>query len=157
MSPKEIPADIGSVASGIAGTVQSAPHHVGSGVEDIATEIKLHLPDYYRVGLWGYCSGDDDQKAVCSHPSLSFRFDLSAMLRSASPFVDHILPEQGNHSLGGYAKLSHGINGMCIIGFVSTVLGIAFGVRRRFCGGHKKLLTALHLVSRQFFLHMTVC
>ncbi|KAJ5267444.1 hypothetical protein N7478_010252 [Penicillium angulare] len=68
VSPKEIPTEIGSATSGIASTVENTPQEVAGAAENIASEIKLHLPDYYRVGLWGYCSGDDDQKAVCSHP-----------------------------------------------------------------------------------------
>ncbi|KAJ5267798.1 hypothetical protein N7478_010606 [Penicillium angulare] len=147
VSPKEIPTEIGSATSGIASTVENTPQEVAGAAENIASEIKLHLPDYYRVGLWGYCSGDDDQKAVCSHPSLSFYFDLSAILRSASPLVDHILRDKGDHGISGYARLSHGITCMCILGLIVTVLAIVLGVWREFYGGHKKLLTAFHMCS----------
>ncbi|KAJ5100905.1 hypothetical protein N7456_006957 [Penicillium angulare] len=147
LNPKEIQTEIGSANSGIASTVESTSHHVAGAAEDTTSEIKFHLPDYYRVGLWGFCSGHDDQKAVCSHPSLSFCFDLSAILRSASPLVDHILREQEDHDMSGYARLSHGITGMCILGFIMTVLAIVLGVWREFYGGHKKLLTALHMCS----------
>ncbi|KAJ5267777.1 hypothetical protein N7478_010585 [Penicillium angulare] len=147
LNPKEIPTEIGSATSGITSTVESTPHQVVGAAEEITSEIKVHLPDYYHVGLWGYCSGDDDQKAVCSHPSLSFHFDLSAILRSASPLVDHILREQEDHDISGYARLSHGITCMCILGFIMTVLVIVLGVWREFYGGHKKLLAALHMCS----------
>ncbi|KAJ5100955.1 hypothetical protein N7456_007007 [Penicillium angulare] len=147
LNPKEIPTEIGSATSDIASTVESTPHQIGGAAEDITSEIKFHLPDYYRVGLWGYCSGDDDQKTVCSHPSLSFCFDLSAILRSASPLVDHILRGEGDPGISGYARLSHGITGMCILGFIMTILAIVLGVWREFYGGHKKLLTALHMCS----------
>lgn len=153
LNPKGIPTEIGSATSGIASTVESTSHQVAGAAEDITSDVKLHLPDYYRVGLWGFCSGHDHQKAVCSHPSLSFCFDLSAILRSASPLVDHILREQDDHDISGYARLSHGITCMCILGFTMIVFAMVLGVWREFYGGHKKLLTALHMVSCQIPLH----
>lgn len=120
---------------------------MGSDLGDLQRQLKLHLPDYYRVGFWGYCSGNRDQALECTDPRLSFSFDLSAILRSASPLIDRVLPKQKEQDLSGYQKLSGAVVWLYILGLVSTVLTVGLGVRKAFCGGHRRLLTALYSVS----------
>lgn len=109
--------------------------------------LKSHLFQYYSVGLWGYCKSRDGSKTVCSEPSTSFSFDLFSVLNSTPVKVDKVLPGLDQKAISGYQKLSHGIVGFYISGFVTTALVVILGVRKTFFSRGSRLLALLCTVS----------
>ena len=156
--PNIHPPDINEAAGGsFAGVVSS----VNAGAAEVSaatsaaqgaihaqlTELKSHLFQYYYVGLWGYCKSRNGSKVVCSEPRTSFSFDLSAVLDSTPVEVDKVLPKVDQKAISGYRQLSHGIIGLYISGFITTVLVVILGVRRTFLARGSKLLALFCIVS----------
>lgn len=103
-------------------------------------DLKSHLPRYYFVGLWSYCKSQDGSKMVCSYPSTSFSFDLSALLDSTPIKVIDVLPEIDQSLISGYRQLSLSAIRLYISGFVATTLTIILAGRKCFFSSGSKLL-----------------
>ena len=77
---------------------------------------------------------------VCSHPSTSFSFDLSALLDSTPIKVIDVLPEIDQSLISGYRQLSLSAIRLYISGFVATTLTIISAGRKCFFSNGSKLL-----------------
>ncbi len=122
----------------VSATVQTAVSQVSSTVESISNELKLKLPAYYAVGLWGYCQGEKGgaDYSNCSKPSTSFSFDLVDIFRSISPEMDNVLPGEANKILSGYHTLAKWSISTYIVGFITTASAFALGsITILFAGG----------------------
>ncbi|CAG8890547.1 unnamed protein product [Penicillium salamii] len=94
-SPKDA---INAATSAASDTIQAQIH-----------DLKSHLPRYYIVGLWSYCKAQNGPEMVCSDPSTSFSFDLSAVLDSAPKKVSEILPDIDQSLISGYRRFSQSV------------------------------------------------
>lgn len=127
-----------SVADGVtqaSATVQAAVGQVSSKVESISNELKVKLPGYYSVGLWGYCQGEKGgaHYSNCSKPSTSFSFDLVDIFRSAAPEMDNVLPSEGNKILSGYHNLAKWSISTYMVGFIATASAFVLGSMTILC------------------------
>jgi hypothetical protein len=142
---------VSSVVSGAHASANEAATEAASAVKDKIQDqlngLKSHLFQYYSVGLWGYCKSRDGSKTVCSEPSTSFFFDLFSVLNSTPVKVDKVLPGLDQKAISGYRKLSHGIVGFYISGFVTTALVVILGIRKTFFSRGSRLLALLCTVS----------
>ena len=113
----------------VSATVQTAVSQVSSTVESISNELKLKLPAYYAVGLWGYCQGEKGGAPYsnCSKPSTSFSFNLVDIFRSVSPEMDNVLPSEGNKILSGYHSLAKWAISTYMVSFIATASAFALG------------------------------
>ncbi|OQE62067.1 hypothetical protein PENNAL_c0272G05150 [Penicillium nalgiovense] len=116
------------------GAAETAASQVTDKIQSLSDEINSHLPGFYSVGLWGYCQGQKETSSYsnCSQPSTSFSFDLLAILGSASPFIDGVLPDGNNKVLAGYHGVSRWSISAYILGFISTFVAVVFGVTTMF-------------------------
>ncbi|CAG7985896.1 unnamed protein product [Penicillium salamii] len=98
------------VASSIYTSANEAIHEATSAASSMVKaqvhEFKSHLPQYYLVGLWSYCKAKDGSEMVCSDPSTSFTFDLSAVLDSTPINLSNILPDIDLSLVSGYRRFS---------------------------------------------------
>ncbi|KAJ5654984.1 hypothetical protein N7490_001987 [Penicillium lividum] len=140
-------ADVVSSVNAGAGEVSAATSAAQGAIHAQLTELKSHLFQYYYVGLWGYCKSRDGSKVVCSEPRASFSFDLSAVLDSTPVEMDKVLPKIDQKAISGYRQLSHGIIGLYISGFITTILVVILGARRTFLARGSKLLALFCIAS----------
>ncbi|KAF3009275.1 hypothetical protein E8E15_002494 [Penicillium rubens] len=131
-------------ASAAASTVAS---HVSSELEDLTDKLKSHLPEYYSVGLWGYCKGQNGSVTNCSDPSTSFSFDLLNIFDSVSTEINDFIPSLNQTVFAGYRDVSQAIIWLYILGFISTVLVVILGVRKAVFSGGNKLLAIFSTLS----------
>ena len=121
------------VASSIHTSANEAIHEATSAassmVEAQVHEFKSHLPQYYLVGLWSYCKAKDGSEMVCSDPSSSFTFDLSAVLDIN---LSNILPDIDLSLVSGYRRFSQSVICLYIAGFVVTTLSGVLACRKVF-------------------------
>jgi hypothetical protein len=110
--------------------VQTKADQASDRLETLSKDLRLHLPAYYAVGLWGYCQGDNSTGAFsnCSKPSTSFSFDLLNILGSASEDINDILPKNVNKVLAGYHDVSRWTISAYILGFIFTIATIIIQV-----------------------------
>lgn len=157
--------DVSSVAAEASAAVNSVRHsvetaaaeasvaanaeasHVSSELENLADELKLHLPDYHTVGLWSYCRGHNSTVTNCSDPSTTFSFNLSSIFDSISTEINDLLPDLNDTVLAGYRDVSQAIIWLYITGFISTVLVVILGVRKALFNGGNMLLVMFAMVS----------
>ena len=125
-SPKDA---INAATSAASDTIQAQIH-----------DLKSHLPRYYIVGLWSYCKAQNGPEMVCSDPSTSFSFDLSAVLDSAPKRVSDILPDIDQSLISGYRRFSQSVIWMYICGFVTTTLTLVLAGRKLFLSKGSSLL-----------------
>lgn len=130
-------------ASAAASTVAS---HVSSELEDLTDKLKSYLPEYYSVGLWGYCKGQNGSVTNCSDPSTSFSFDLLNIFDSVSTEINDFIPSLNQTVFAGYRDVSQAIIWLYILGFISTVLVVILGVRKAVFSGGNKLLAIFSTV-----------
>jgi hypothetical protein len=121
--------------------------HFSSELEDLAGELRSHLPDYYTVGLWSYCKGHNGTVTYCSHPSTTFSFNLSSIFDSISTEINDLLPDLNDTVLAGYRDISEAVIWLYITGFISAVLVVILGVRKVCFNGGNKLLVIFATVS----------
>ncbi|OQD74453.1 hypothetical protein PENANT_c176G00577 [Penicillium antarcticum] len=109
---------------------QTTADEASDHLQTLSESLKLHLPAYYAVGLWGYCQGDHSTGPFsnCSKPSTSFSFNLLGIFGSASEEVSEILPEDNNKVLAGYRKVSQWTISAYITGFIFTLVALIFQV-----------------------------
>ncbi|CAG8068707.1 unnamed protein product [Penicillium salamii] len=77
---------------------------------------------------------------VCSHPSTSFTFDLSAVLGSTPITFTEILPEIDRSLISGYRRFSQSMICLYISGFVATTLTVILAGRKGFFSKGSRLL-----------------
>lgn len=109
-----------------ANAARTKADQISDRLQTLSEDIKLHLPAYYAVGLWGYCQGDHSTGPFsnCSEPSTSFSFDLLEIFGSASEEINEILPEDDNKVLAGYRKVSRWTISAYVSGFTFTLVAI---------------------------------
>ncbi|KAJ5593508.1 hypothetical protein N7537_010412 [Penicillium hordei] len=129
-------------------TVDQASEHL----KTLSEDLKLHLPAYYAVGLWGYCQGDNSTGpfANCSKPSTSFSFNLLEIFGSASAEINDILLDKDNKILAGYHDVSRWTVSAYIIGFVFTSATIIIQVFLFVFPKVKILLVASSILAAAF-------
>lgn len=110
--------------------VQSKADQTRDRLETLSKDLRLHLPAYYAVGLWGYCQGDNSTGpfANCSKPSTSFSFNPLKILGSASEEINDMLPKSDNKVLVGYHDFSRWTILAYILGFIFTFTTIIIQV-----------------------------
>jgi hypothetical protein len=95
------------------------------------SKLETHSPDYYVVGLWGYCEGNQKAAAAyfnCSKPSITFSFDLSDIFSSTishERLLDLGSDDKSSHSYCDKAKWS---TLAFVAGFGTTLLAVIFGL-----------------------------
>ncbi|CAG8262429.1 unnamed protein product [Penicillium salamii] len=131
---------------------ETAVSQVTDKVQSLSDEISAQLPDFYSVGLWGYCQGQKEDTAYsnCSQPSTSFSFDLLSILGSVSSGIDEVLPDKNRKVLAGYHDVSQWSISAYILGFVSTFIAVIFGVTTMFFSRGKTLLIISSLTATVF-------
>ncbi|CAG8344776.1 unnamed protein product [Penicillium salamii] len=149
-----------SVVSSVSTTViyassaaETAVSQATAKVQSLSDEVKSHLPDFYSVGLWGYCQGQKETMSYsnCSHPSASFSFDLLSIFGSVSPAIEDMLPDKNNKILAGYHEFSRWSISAYILGIAFTSLATVFGVTTVLYSWGKLLLIIFSL-SATFFI-----
>lgn len=138
------------VASSIHTSANEAIHEATSAassmVEAQVHEFKSHLPQYYLVGLWSYCKAKDGSEMVCSDPSTSFTFDLSAVLDSTPINLSNILPDIDLSLVSGYRRFSQSVVCLYIAGFVVTTLSGVLACRKVFFSKGSRSLAIFYTV-----------
>ncbi|KAJ5882281.1 uncharacterized protein N7529_000953, partial [Penicillium soppii] len=127
--------------------INGATSAVSSMIHAQVHDLKSHLPRYYFVGLWGYCKSQDSSEMVCSDPSTSFAFDLSALLDSTPVKVSDMIPDIDQSSISSYRPLSLSLTRLYISGFVATTLTIILAGRKFFFSNGSKLLAIFCTLS----------
>lgn len=143
---------IATKASTAAGTAVS---QASDALRTLAKELKSELPAYYTVGLWGYCEGNDTQVISCSRPSVSFTFNISGILRSASTEIGELVSTIDEKVLNGYYDVSRAVTSLYISGFVAATLTAVLGIRKTFFDGGSKLLIIFCVVIMSSQLWIT--
>lgn len=117
----------GGIASHASNAAEHKVNHVSNSLQD---NLKLHLPAYYSVGLWGYCEGQQitAPPSNCSTPSVSFSFDLLRIFDSVSTQIEQLLPQGNDKVLSGFRDVSRWSKSAYILGFIATALTIGFGI-----------------------------
>jgi hypothetical protein len=128
---------------------QTTADEASDHLQTLSESLKLHLPAYYAVGLWGYCQGDHSTGPFsnCSKPSTSFSFNLLGIFGSASEEVSEILPEDNNKVLAGYRKVSQWTISAYITGFIFTLVALIFQVLLMTISKGRIFLVASSVVS----------
>ncbi|CAG8040675.1 unnamed protein product [Penicillium nalgiovense] len=132
--------------------VQTKADQARDRLEILSKDLRLHLPAYYAVGLWGYCQGDNSTGpfAKCSKPSTSFSFDLLEILGSASEEINDMLPKSDNKVLGGYHNFSMWTILAYILGFIFTIATIIIQVLLLILSKGKIFLIASSILASVF-------
>ncbi|CAG7962496.1 unnamed protein product [Penicillium salamii] len=121
-------------------------------VQSLSDEVKSHLPDFYFMGLWGYCQGQKETMSYSnySHPSASFSFDLLSILGSVSPAIKEMLPDENNKILAKYHEFSRWSISAYILGIAFTSLVTIFDVTTVLYSWGKLLLVIYSLSATIF-------
>ncbi|GAA93005.1 hypothetical protein AKAW_11117 [Aspergillus luchuensis IFO 4308] len=144
---------IATKASTAAGTVVS---QASDALRTLEKELQSELPAYYTVGLWGYCEGNDTQVVSCSRPSISFTFNISGILNSASTEIDELVSRIDDKVLTGYYDVSRAVIWLYISGFVAATLTALLGIRKTFFNGGNKLLLTFCVLSLALIMSATI-
>ena len=122
---------MGSAKTGVAQTsavAQTAANEVKNSVQEITNNLKSNLPEYYSVGLLGYCEGHDDKATYCSRPSTSFFFNITKLFQEASPEVSSFIPGIESKALGGYQYIARWSISANILGLIFLFASVVFGI-----------------------------
>jgi hypothetical protein len=116
----------GSLVNIVSGSAKDAMDSVGDHVDQLTNRLKSLLPDYYTVGLWGYCKGEQNSKSFskCSKPSISFLFSLGQILRAQLGQAGGMLSKLAQPILKGYHHISHWVMFAYLAGFIATFITI---------------------------------
>ena len=156
-----------SVASSVADSAESTVDSASAAVESTATkvdkqlkqwanELKSNLPDYYSVGLLGYCKGENENIS-CSDPSVSFSFNLSGIFNSMSSDIGSIVSGVDEKVLTGYRDVAHSTTWLYILALITSFMTGLLGVRKTFFQGGNKLLICSSIVSVEVHLYHLSC
>jgi hypothetical protein len=117
-------------ASQISATAQTAVSEASEQVTALASTLKGSIPDYYSIGLWGYCQGRHDAASFsnCSAPSMTFTFDLLKVFGSLSGEIDDLIPSKGKSLLAGSRHLSEWTTSAYVIGTITLAFALVFGI-----------------------------
>ena len=120
----------GNVDDSIRGTAENAVSQIGKNVQDLSDQLHLLLPEYYAVGLWSYCEGNQGAQAFlnCSGPSASFSFDLVDLLSSRLRQPNGLLADWTQPILEGYRRVSHWTVAAYVMAFIGTFTAVAAGL-----------------------------
>ncbi|KAJ5642286.1 hypothetical protein N7490_006286 [Penicillium lividum] len=119
---------------------ETAVSQVSSRIETLSKNLKLQLPEYYSIGLLGYCKGEDDKPTTCSDPSTSFSFNLSGIFNSISTEVNDIFSDIDETALTGYHDAVRALILLYILAFIAAFLTTIFAIRKVVAPGGNKLL-----------------
>lgn len=113
-------------ASNLADSAQDGLNQASDSLSHLRNKLQSTLPDYYAFGLWGYCAGDENAPTytTCSTPTMSFSFDMVAILESNIPGSVTLLPEASKIILSGLSNLSKWAIAAYIIGMAATALTV---------------------------------
>jgi hypothetical protein len=137
-----------NAVEGVVSSINTSPNEAINAATSAASDtiqaqihdLKSHLPRYYIVGLWSYCQARNGSEMVCSDPSTSFSFDLSAVLDSTPIKVSDILPDIDQSLISGYRRFSQSVICLYISGFVTTTLTLVLAGRKVFFSTSSRLL-----------------
>ncbi|GFF60967.1 hypothetical protein IFM51744_10543 [Aspergillus udagawae] len=124
--------ETGSLVNIVSNPAEDAMDRVGEHVDILTDRLKSLLPDYYAVGLWGYCEGGRNGKSFskCSKPSASFSFDLEEIFDARLGQANGVLSKLTQPVLKGYHHVSHWIVFAYLAGFIATFVTIVAGLIR---------------------------
>ncbi|KAI1829175.1 hypothetical protein CBS147337_10014 [Penicillium roqueforti] len=137
----------GSSVTAASAAIETAISQAGGHLEKWAKDLKSEVPAYYSVGLLAYCQGQTDHDLTCSHPTVSFSFNLSNILNSVSTEIDDVVPGVSDKLLTGYRDGSRAIIWLYISGSIAAILTTGFGIRKAFRQGGSSLLIISCTVS----------
>ncbi|KAL4887979.1 actin cortical patch SUR7/pH-response regulator pali [Aspergillus ambiguus] len=102
-------------------------HEITVNQTSIPPRALLPLPDYYAVGLLGYCEGKSDQKSFsnCSAPSTSFSIDSVNSISSQIGDDNGTPFELAQYIQKGYRTASRWLIVGYITGYITTFLTVA--------------------------------
>lgn len=143
-----------NAVEGVVPSIDTSPNEAINAAASVASDtiqaqihdLKSYLPRYYIVGLWSYCKARNGSEMVCSNPSPSFSFYLSAVLDSTPLKVSDILPDIDQSLISGYRRFSQSIICLYISGFVTTTLALVLAGRKLFFSKGSKLLAIICMV-----------
>ncbi|KAJ6102612.1 actin cortical patch SUR7/pH-response regulator pali [Penicillium sp. IBT 16267x] len=124
----------------VSAAAQTAVSEVSTRLETLSKDLKSQLPEYYSIGLLGYCKGEDDKPTGCSNPTTSFSFNLSGIFNSVSTEVNDFISGIDETALTGYQNVVRALIWLYILAFIAAFLTTIFGIRKVFASGGNKLL-----------------
>jgi hypothetical protein len=135
--------------SSASSTIQPKVNQDTQQLHSLSDELKAHLPGSYSVGLLGYCQGEQNENLFtnCSKPSISFSFNLLEIFSSLSNEADNLLPSNDSKVLTGYSDVSRWTITAYILGTISTLSAISFGIFFMFTSRGKVMLLISSLVG----------
>ena len=139
----ETPRDIGPIGHLARNLVEDTKHdvataattginQVSSHLDTLLNKIKAGIPEYYHVGLLGYCEGQDNILSSCSDPSTSFSFSLWGIFQSLTGNANELSASGGETYLTGNVNNTRAIISLYISAFVTAFLTLLLGVKRVF-------------------------
>ncbi|KAJ6171552.1 hypothetical protein N7470_000619 [Penicillium chermesinum] len=150
---------VSAVSSTVSNAASNAASQASDAVSSALGQFKPQYPDYYAVGLRGYCQENKGAPSFsnCSEPSIDFAFDLLHIFGPLSDEIEALLPTQEKSISRKYhAAFRWAIVGY-VIGTVSAVLtvilvgtsalfGRKLGLRRSYINASVLVATTLALV-----------
>ncbi|KAJ5917540.1 actin cortical patch SUR7/pH-response regulator pali [Penicillium verhagenii] len=136
-----------SAATKISTATSGVFSEASDALETLEKQLQSDLPAFYKVGLWGYCEGNDTQVSSCSNPSTSFTFNFSGILNSFSTEIVDLISDIDAEVLTGYRDVSRAIIWLYIFGFIGATLTTLLGIRKVFFHGGNRLLIFLGMIS----------
>lgn len=142
----EVSTAANSAVTKVSSAADAAASEASDGLISLEKKLRSELPAFYTVGLWSYCEGNHTHATFCSSPSVSFTFNVSGILNSASSGVNEIIPNIGEKMLSGYHEVSSAIIWLYILGFISATFTALLAIRKVFFNGGNKLLMIFGMV-----------
>ncbi|KAL4784553.1 SUR7/PalI family-domain-containing protein [Aspergillus varians] len=104
---------------------------IGSALDEV--QKYFNIPDFYNIGLFGYCEGNITSKnnyavSNCSSPKAEFWFDPVKVWNLKTLGLQNALPSDVQDSLNIYKNVSKWMSIAYIIAFVATGLEILLGI-----------------------------
>ncbi|KAL4804788.1 SUR7/PalI family-domain-containing protein [Aspergillus unguis] len=93
----------------------------------------FNIPDFYNIGLFGYCEGNitsnnDYKVSNCSHPEAQFWFNPVDIWNLKSLGLENAIPDDLQDALNVYKNVSKWMCVAYIIAFAATALEILLGI-----------------------------
>lgn len=119
-----------NVVDSITGSAENTVSQIGGHVQDLSDQLHSLLPEYYAVGLWGYCEGKRGAPTFsnCTGPSASFSFDLVDILSSRLGQANGVLADWTQPVLKGYRRVSHWIVAAYMMAFIAAFIAVVTGL-----------------------------
>jgi len=132
----------------------------------LAAHPKLHLDNFYAIGLWGYCGGSAPNASAsvlsvgqtsaltvdyCTARQLHFWFDPRAVWGLNDAFAPQFLGQQLNDTLTWYqSNASNWLSTLFILAVVSTAIEILVGIGGLFSRLGSIFTTIASMISTAF-------